>query len=213
VIAVDWVSVSGIATAGATLVLAVATFASVRYGNRATRVAERSLLASLRPLLLPTRPDAPDQKVGFQDDVWFRVPGGGAVAEVGENAIYLAIAVRNAGNGIAVMHGWYIHPDRTGGADATYPPLDSFRRLTRDLYLGPGDDGFWQGALRDPSDPSFAEIRTAIEEPHGMMVDILYGDAELGQRSVSRIALLPREDGRWFATIGRHWNVDRPDPR
>jgi hypothetical protein len=213
VLAVDWVSVSGIATAGATLVLAVATFASVRYGNRAARIAERSLLASLRPLLVPTRPDAPDQKVGFQDDKWFRLSGGGAAAEVGEDAIYLAIAVRNAGSGIAVMHGWYVHPDRTGGADATYPPLERFRRLTRDLYVGPGEDGFWQGALRDPSDPIYPAIRAAIEEPHGMMVDILYGDSELGQRSVSRIALLPRDDGRWFATIGRHWNVDRPDPR
>lgn len=39
-------------TAGGTLVLAVATFASTRSANRASRVAERSLLANLRPVLV-----------------------------------------------------------------------------------------------------------------------------------------------------------------
>jgi len=212
VIAVDWVAVSGVATAGATLVLALATFASVRSGNRTARIAERSLLANLRPLLVPTKPDAPPQKVGFQDDRWFSVPGSGAIAEVGDTAIYLAISVRNAGSGIAVMHGWYVHPNRERGA-SPYPPLEEFHRLTRDLYVAPSDEGFWQGALRDPADPAFAAVRAAIEEPHAMVVDILYGDHELGQRSVSRFLLAPRDDGRWFASIGRHWNVDRPDPR
>jgi hypothetical protein len=59
----------------------------------------------------------------------------------------------------------------------------------------------------------FATISAAIEEPHAMMVDILYGDHELGQRSVSRFLLAPRDEGRWLATVARHWNVDRPDPR
>jgi len=48
---IDSVTVSALATAGGTLVLAVATFASVRSANRAARAAERSLLAGLRPLL------------------------------------------------------------------------------------------------------------------------------------------------------------------
>jgi hypothetical protein len=30
---------------------------------------------------------------------------------------------------------------------------------------------------------------------------------------ISRFSILPRGDGSWFATVGRHWNVDRPDPR
>jgi len=42
---------------------------------------------------------------------------------------------------------------------------------------------------------------------------VLYGDHELGQRSITRFGLTPRDDGRWIATVGRHWNVDRPDPR
>ena len=53
----DWVTISSLATAGdrwrplatagGTLVLAVATFSSVRSANRSARVAERSLLAGL----------------------------------------------------------------------------------------------------------------------------------------------------------------------
>ena len=26
---------------------------------------------------------------------------------------------------------------------------------TRDMYIPPGDVGFWQGALRDPDDPQY----------------------------------------------------------
>ena len=48
-LATDWVSVSSIATAAATFVLALATFASVRSGNRTARAAERSLLLGCGP--------------------------------------------------------------------------------------------------------------------------------------------------------------------
>ena len=39
----DWATISSLATAGGTLVLAVATFASVRSSNRTARLAELSL--------------------------------------------------------------------------------------------------------------------------------------------------------------------------
>jgi hypothetical protein len=61
----DWTTVSSLATGVGTLVLAVATFASVRSANRAARAAERSLLAGLRPLLVPSRLQDADQKVFF----------------------------------------------------------------------------------------------------------------------------------------------------
>ena len=76
----DWVTISSLATAGGTLVLAGATFSSVRSANRAARVAETSLLASMRPLLLPSRPDDPPQKIGFVDDRWFLAGGGRGIA-------------------------------------------------------------------------------------------------------------------------------------
>ena len=211
-LATDWVSVSSIATAAATFVLALATFASVRSANRTARAAERSLLLGLRPVLMPSHADDPAQKVGFFDDRWFHVPGSGAIAEVTDAAIYLAASLRNVGTGIAVLHGWYLHPDRRGG-DPAHTPLDDFRRLTRDLYIAPGEVGFWQGAFRDPDDPAFAEARAAIEEPRRLTVEILYGDHELGRRAISLFSLTPRDDGAWLVSVARHWNVDGADPR
>jgi hypothetical protein len=210
-LAVDWVAVSSIITAAATLVLAIATFLSVRSANRAARAAERSLLAGLRPLLAPSRLDDPPQKVGFMDDKWFLVPGSGGIADATDEAVYLAIAARNVGSGIAVLHGWYFHPDPPTGA-VPHPPIDGFTRLTRDLYIAPGEVGFWQGTFRDPSQEAFVEARRAVEDRRRVAVDVLYGDHELGQRSITRFALSPRDD-RWIASVSRHWNVDRPDPR
>jgi hypothetical protein len=211
IVATDWVAVSSIVTAAATLVLAVATFMSVRSANRAARAAERSLLAGLRPLLAPSRLDDPPQKVGFMDDKWFLVPGSGGIAEATDAAVYLAIAARNVGSGIAVLHGWLFQPEPETGR-VGHPPVESFRQLTRDLYIAPGEIGFWQGAFRDSNDPAFFVARQAVEARQRVAVDVLYGDHELGQRSITRFSLVPRED-RWLATVARHWNVDRPDPR
>jgi len=158
----DWTTISALATAGGTLVLAGATFASVRSANRAARIAEQSLLARLRPLLIPSRLDDPEQKVMFVEGTWFAVGGSAAVAHAGENAIYLVISVRNAGSGIAVLHGWHLWPQRRIGRD-DHPAVDAFTPLSRDLYVPVGDVGFWQGAFRDPAAPAFAEARAAIE--------------------------------------------------
>jgi hypothetical protein len=208
----DWATISALATGGGTLVLAAATFASVRSANRAARVAERSLLAGLRPVLMPSRLDDPPQKIGFADEKWVVAEGSGGVAEVGDRAIYFAIALRNAGSGIAVLHGWHLYTERIGGRQP-HAPLEEFQRLTRDIYVAAGDVGFWQGALRDPAAPEFAEARAAIEARQPLSVELLYGDHEGGQRTVSRFALLPRDDGRWIAAVARHWNIDREDPR
>ncbi len=208
----NWVTVSALATAGGTLVLAFATFASVKSANRAARVAERALYAGLRPLLVPSRLDDPSQKVGFVDQKWLLVPGGGGVAEATPEAIYLVIALRNASSGIAVLHGWRLELERQMGASA--PDLATFSRLTRDLYIPAGDIGFWQGTFRDPSSPEFAAARDAIAARTPLTVDLLYGDLEGGQRIVSRFSLQPREHGEeYIASVGRHWSIDRPDPR
>src|SRR6476646_7685975 len=123
----DWVTISALASAGGTLVLAGVTVASVRSANRAARVAEQSLMAGQRPLLVPSRTEDPALKVGFQDDVWFSVPGG-------------------RGTAIAVLHGWRLDPELQLGREAhvTAPPLEDFTTLTRDLYVAPDDVGFWQ---------------------------------------------------------------------
>jgi hypothetical protein len=211
----DWVTISALASAGGTLVLAGVTVASVRSANRAARVAEQSLLAAQRPLLVPSRIDDPPQKVGFQDDVWLVAPGGQAAARATDDAVYLVIAVRNVGTGIAVLHGWHLFPEIQLGTN-THTPLEDFTLLSRDIYVAQGDAGFWQGSFRDPSSEEYRAARAAIEAPQRMSVDVLYGDFEGGQRAIARFLLSPREteDGvRWFASVGRHWNVDRPQPR
>jgi len=207
----DWVTVSALATAGGTLILALATFASVRSANRAARAAERSLLAGLRPVLMSSRLQDLPQKVSFFDQHWVTVEGGHASFEVSVEAIYLVISLRNAGAGIAVLHGWFFHPDRLAGRER--PSLKDFRLLTRDLYVPAGDIGFWQGAFRDPNEPIFAAAKRAVEARQAVTVDLLYGDHEGGQRMISRFGLTPVPNGSWLAAVVRHWNLDRADPR
>jgi hypothetical protein len=208
---VDWPTIALLATAGGTLVLAGATFASVRSANRAARAAERSLLAGLRPLLVPARPQDPSQKVMWQDRHFAHVAGGRAVVEHVDDVIYLAAAVRNAGNGVAVLHAWYPYVGlRTG--PTTHAPAEDFRRLTRDLYIPAGDIGFWQGAVREADDPYRAQLLAAIATREPLMVDVLYGDHEGGQRAIARFLLTPVEDGYLFAS-SRYWNLDQHDPR
>ena len=212
--ATDWVTISALATAGGTLVLSLATFASVRSANRAARVAERSLLVGLRPLLLPSKLDDSPQKIGFVDDKWFLAGGGRGIAEADESAIYLAIPLRNVGSGIAVLHGWtFFTTEELGTILDTHRDPSEFVRLTRDLYVPVGDVGFWQGTFRNPEAPEFAEAREGIERRLALIVDLLYGDHEGGQRVITRFALRPLDGEGWTVTAARHWNLDRADPR
>ena len=207
----DWATISSLATAGGTLVLAAATFAAVRSSNRAARAAEESLLLGLRPLLVHSRFDDPAQKIGYADGKWVQAPGAGGVAEASDDAVYLAISLRNVGSGIAVLHGWRFYPEWVRSDE--HAPLEEFTRLTRDLYIAAGDVGFWQGTFRDPSSSQFAAAKAAVDARQQLVVEILYGDYQGGQRVVSRFGLTPRDDGSWLAAVARHWNIDRAAPR
>jgi hypothetical protein len=208
----DWVTISALATAGGTLVLAGATFASVRSANRAARAAERSMLAGLRPLLMPSRLNDAPQKIGFVDEKWLVAPGGGGAAEVTDEAVYLGFAVRNAGSGIAVLHAWSIYTGNDLASD--HEPIEDFHALTRDLYIPANDVGFWQGALRDPTTDEFASARALLEARNErIVIDVLYGDHEGGQRVITRFAMTARGDDGWIVNAARHWNLDRADPR
>jgi len=203
---------ASLATAGGTLILAIATFASIRSANKSARTAERALLAGLRPVLMSSRLTDPEQKISFQDAKWFHVSGGGAIAEVTDEAIYLVISVRNVGSGMAVLHGWRIEDREPSQIEPSFDPAQ-FHRLTRDIYVPPNDIGFWQGALRDPSAPEFTAARKAIESRSRIVIELLYGDHEGGQRVVTLFSLLPRGDAGYMAVVARHWNIDRDDPR
>jgi len=211
----DWVTISSLATAGGTLVLAVATFSSVKSANRSARVAERSLLAGIRPVLMPSQLEDPAVKVGFADNRWLYVPGGGGAAEVTPEAVYVGMSLRNVGNGIAVLHGWKFWPERQMGADAAPPPLEDMRRLTRDIYIPTGQVGFWQGVFREPDSEEFKAAADALAGRVPVSIDVVYGDHEGGQRTITRFGMVPREgeDTTWVVAAARHWSLDRDDPR
>jgi len=219
VAAVSWSDASSLATGAGTLVLAVATFASVRSANRAARVAEQALLVNMRPLLVPSRMDDTKQKIFFQEGRHMLLEGGRGGADFENGVVYLGISLRNAGPGIAVLHGWRfltgveINPPR--------PEPETFRHQGRDILIAPGDIGFWQGAFRDSGDPQYDEAVTAVKSDDDEVVlgiDLLYGDNDGGQRVISRMMLRGYKrdqaaDRQWIASVVRHWNVDRPDPR
>jgi hypothetical protein len=208
----DWATISSLATAGGTLVLAVATFAAVRSSTRSARIAEQALQEQRRPVLVQARHDDPMQKVMFADGHWSRVEGGQAAIDEEDGNLYLALALRNVGAGIAVLQGWLTSPERAT-ADADHPPVEAFRRQTRDIYVAPGDLGIWQGALRDPAEALRAEIAAARDERRPFTVDLLYSDQVGGQLTISRFGVTPAGDERWLGMVGRHWNLDSAGPR
>jgi hypothetical protein len=239
----DWSTVAELATALGTLILAVATFSSVRSSNLMAKVAQQQLLVQLRPVLTTSRREDPTLKVNFGDEKWVRIPGGGAVAQIDRGTaihgdlplglappaahdadtdtavVYLAIALRNAGNGIAVLHGWRFFPELH--RDQEHAPLEEFRPQSRDLYIPVNDVGFWQGAFRNPEGPGYAEARKEIEAGEAWTVELLYSDHDGGQRAISRFIVLPvhpREDANddgphWLASASRHWSIDYPAQR
>ena len=203
--------VASLATAGGTLILAVATFSAVRSGNRTARAAERSLLAGIRPVLAPSKPDDAELKINWADEHWSRVRGGQAGVELEGDVIYLAMPVRNVGAGMAVLHGWCVHPD--WDAQRPHAEPDGFRRQARDIYVPAGDVAMWQGALRDRGEELWDQVAEAIRDRRRFTIDLLYGDHEGGQRTITRFGITPVGEDAWLTTVARYWNLDRPDPR
>ena len=74
------------------------------------------------------------------------------------------------------------------------------------------DAGFWQAALRDPTAEVFKTVAAAIEAEQPLTVSVLYGDFEGGQRVISQF-ILRHEEQRWLVSVGRHFQLDQPDPR
>jgi hypothetical protein len=208
----NWTTISSLATAAGTLVLAVATFASVRSANHAARVAERSFQVALRPILAPSRLEDPEQRVMFVDRHWVLLEGGQAVVEMIDGVLYLAMQVRNIGNGIAVIERWHPYDRVLTSTDAWADP-DEFRSQTRSLWIPPGDVAFWQGALRDQSETVYGPISEAVGNG-AMSLDLLYRDHLGGQATVSRFTLIRDDDGaRWWVSLGSHHTLDENTPR
>ena len=214
-LATDWATVASFATALGTLVLAAATFSAVRSSNRSARIAEEAFQVNLRPVLVTSRLDDPVQKIRWVDNHWARLAGNGASVELVDGSIYLAISVRNVGSGLGVIFGWSVFTEYVG-AEALHAAPETFRMQTRDLYIAPADVGFWQAAIRETGDPDYAALSKDVQDARPFTIDVLYGDHEGGQRTITRFGMIPLQadgDTKWFPNVARHWNLDRPDPR
>lgn len=212
----DWATVASFATALGTLVLAVATFSAVRSSNRSARIAEEAFEVNLRPVLVTSRIDDPIQKIRWVDDHWARLEGSRGSVEMVDGSIYLAISLRNVGSGLAVIFGWSVLTELVRTNEIPHAAPEDFRMQTRDLYIAPGDIGFWQAAIREAGDPDYAALSQDVQNVQPFTIDVLYGDHEGGQRTITRFGMIPMgtgDDAKWFPNVARHWNLDRPDPR
>lgn len=214
----DWVTLADIGTAAGTVLLAGATFVAVRSSARSARIAERTLLAGQRPVLAPAGPDDPAASVQFAGGEVFPVGNGQPLVRRDAEVIYLVIPLHNIGAGLAMLRGYRLQGESascvaqdSGGAArhlrGEAPPAPrTFSPQQRDLLISTSRSGFWQAALRDPGAALHKEIREAIETRGRITVDVLYGDHEGGQPSVTRFVLLP-EEGSWRCDAVRHWSL------
>ena len=214
-----WATWAEVGTALGTLVLAGATFSSVRSSSRTARIAERALLASQRPVLGPSGPDDPSAQVQFADGMVFSLPPGQPLVERSAETIYLAIPLCNLGAGIAVLRAYHLQADSArkvaedpqGAARHRRgdrpPSVSSFAPQQRDLLISAGRMGPWQAALRDPAASLYAAVTEALDTAGRITVDVLYGDHEGGQPAITRLVMLSVQDGARRCDATRHWNL------
>ena len=85
-----------------------------------------------RPVLVTSHDEDPPERVRFGEGQVLIVPGHGAALECAEGNVYMAIALRNGGSGLAVIHGWRVHVGERTGSEM--PALDDFRRMANALF-------------------------------------------------------------------------------
>jgi hypothetical protein len=207
----DTATIASLATAGGTLILAVATFASTRSANRSARIAERALDLNLRPVLIPAHEWDAAERVTFYDEI-VQLRGGFATVEDRSGNLYFAAQLRNVGAGIGVLTAWLVEagPDVPLSAEAALaiPDDSAFVAQQRSLYVPAGDVGYWQGAIRegDTDRGDAAELRRAIDARERLTLYLRYADQDGGHETVTRYSLMPDENGDWLFTIARHWS-------
>jgi len=173
----DITTIAELGTAAGTLILAVATFGSVRSANRAARVAERSLQIGLRPLLVESRREDPPEPAMFGSGKVLMPGNGLATVEHDGEDIVMAIPLRNVGAGMAILHGWHIVGGWHRTRLETNPDLQEFRQQLRDLYVPPSDTGFWQAGIRSPDDSYRSAVEAALAgEEEGFSVFLAQPD-------------------------------------
>lgn len=208
----DTATIASLATAGGTLVLAIATFASTRSANRSARIAERSLDLGLRPVLIPAHEWDAAERITFGDREIMQVRGGFASIEPRGDNLYFAAQLRNVGTGLGVLTSWLLE----AGSEATTlepsdppPDVSTFNQQVRHLYVPAGDVGYWQGAIRvGETDRGDADaLRRAIDAGERLTLYLRYADQDGGHDTITRYTLLPDENGDWLFGIARHWSL------
>ena len=129
--------------------------------------------------------------------------------------LVLALATFASGSG-CIMNQNASLEEMKAEDQTTRPDPDSFRPQTRELYSPPRDLSFWQAAIRTLDDPDRARVETALAGgPDPLLIDLLYGDQEGGQRTISRFSITryPGADDEWSASVVNHWYLDRDGPR
>jgi hypothetical protein len=208
----DTATIASLATAGGTLVLAIATFASTRSANRSARIAERALDLNLRPVLIPAHEWDAAERITFYDEI-VQLRGGFATIEDRSGNLYFAAQLRNVGAGIGVLTSWLVEagPDMPLSSDAALaiPDFGTFVMQQRSLYVPAGDVGYWQGAIReaDTDRGDAAALRRAIDNHERLTLYLRYADPDGGHDTVTRYSLMPDENGDWLFTIARHWSL------
>jgi hypothetical protein len=205
----DAATIASLATAGGTLVLAVATFASTRSANRSARIAARVLDINLRPVLIPAHEWDKSERVTFGDDEIVQLRGGMAAVEARGENLYFAAQLRNVGGGLAVLTSWWMVSDPRPDLD-TMPDLADFNAQQRHLLVPPGDVGYWQGAIREADSDRGDRLALcgAINQRQRLALFLRYADIDGGHDTLTRFTLMPDDDGGWIFGIGRHWSLD-----
>ena len=209
----DWSVAANLATAGGTLVLAIATFFSIRSATRSNRTADRALQQGLRPILLPSLFTDPVQKIHYIDQHWLQVPGGRATLEITPDVAYLGLSVRDIGTGPAVIDAW----DILETPRDERRPVGEYHALARDVYVAAGACGYVQIAARDVTAPAYQALARAGRDHQPFSVDVLYSDIDETQHHIVRIGLtsMPGGDEKghvWALNEVRHWTVDEGHP-
>jgi hypothetical protein len=157
--------------------------------------------------------------VQFADGQVFETGWGDALLRHENGVIYLALELRNAGAGVAHLVAYRLEPEL--GHTVTQdprglarhrrgdPPPDptTFTEQQRDLYIAAGELGHWQAALRDPATELYTAMGEAVTSLGRVTIDLLYGDIEDGQLTITRFVVLPGEQNKWRCDVTHHWRA------
>jgi hypothetical protein len=208
----DASTIASLATAGGTLVLAIATFSATRSANRSARIAERALDLNLRPVLIPAHEWDEAERVTFYDEI-VQLRGGFATVEQRGNNLYFAAQLRNVGAGIGVLTSWLVEvgpvAQLSSQAAIGVPDYNAFVAQQRSLYVPAGDVGYWQGAIRegDTGRGDADGLQRAIAAGERLTLYLRYADQDDGHDTITRYTLMPDENGDWLFGIARHWSL------